>query len=340
MSAFAAKSFKSHDYALYRPSYSLDFFKYVFRFADLTNIAQEGKTFSILDVGAGPGTCMITFIPYLAALVEQKKINVEKINLIVTDVSTNMLSEAKKNLDKVIDNLGSHKKDLFALKYIESSGEGLLRLLDASSIDLVIAAECVHWLKSEEWLICMQQILKPKTGVLAFWGYVDPVFTGIEKPGDHEKEITKANEFYESFVYEAEGKLGVYWEQPGRRKLRGLCKEANDLVFEDVKNWRDVVTVSRDPLRGDVSISDRLAGDDVDFKVDDKALKMTKTYTLAQFLQYADTWSSSHKWNAEHGEDEKVSSIFYKGLHEANNWGLEDVIEVEFKTYYTLSKKI
>ena len=340
MSAFAAKSFQSHDYALYRPSYSLDFFKYIFSFAGLIKNSQDGRKLSILDVGAGPGTCMITIIPYLTTLVEEKKINVQKIRLIVTDVSSNMLSEAKKNLTEVISKIGDEHANLFELVYFEAGGEGLTELVGKASIDIVIAAECVHWLKSADWLNCMHQILKPQTGALAFWGYVDPVFTGVEKPGEHEKEVEKANEFYESFVYEAEGKLGVYWQQPGRSKLRGLCKEANALVYDDTKNWGDVVTVYRDPLQGDVSVFDRLKGQDINFKADDEAFKLTKTFTLDKFLHYADTWSSSHKWNAEHGENEKVSSIFYNGLNESTKWELEDVIEVEFKTYYTLAKKL
>lgn len=340
MSAFAAKSFQSHDYSLYRPSYSLDFFKYIFDFANLVKNSQDGKILSILDVGAGPGTCMVTIIPYLATLVEEKKLNVQKIRLVVTDVSSNMLSEAKKNLIDVIGKIGAQHANLFELLYFEAGGEGLSDLVGEASIDIVIAAECVHWLKNKDWLNCMQQILKPTTGVLAFWGYVDPVFTGVEKPGNHEKEIESANDFYESFVYEAEGKLGVYWQQPGRSKLRGLCKEANGLVYDDTRCWGDVITVYRDPLKGDVKVLDRLRGQDVDFEVDDEAFKLTKSFTLDQFLRYADTWSSSHKWNAEHDENNKVSSVFYKGLNETTKWELEDVIEVEFKTYYTLAKKL
>ncbi|KAG0680444.1 hypothetical protein C6P40_002350 [Pichia californica] len=335
MSAFASKNFQSHDYALHRPSYSIDFFKYIFKFGNLSEVIKD--ELSIVDIGCGPATCELVFIPYLIELIESKQLNLNKIKIYVTDISSTMINEAESTLNNLLLNkLSKSIKNIFEIKFLVISGENLNNIINESSVDLVIAAECVHWINPNPWLNSMKSILKSNTGVLAYWGYVDPVFIGHE--GEKEN-INKANDFYNDFVYEEEGKLGVYWQQPGRKILRGLCKDINNIVFQDTESWNDVITVYRDPSKNDIKILDRLINNDINFKIDDEVLKMIKSITFEQFLQYTDTWSSSHKWNENHNEDEKVSKLFYKGLNKITNWKLSDNIEIEMKTFYTLCKK-
>lgn len=336
MSAFADKSFQSHEYALHRPSYSLVFFKYIFKFAELTTI--ERSDLSIVDIGTGPGTCIITIIPYIIELLKNGLLKVKKVKLYITDVSITMIKEAERNIINKLSEYSSDIINLFGVHYSVIGGEQLLDIIDPSSIDIVLAAECVHWTDDAKLLKCINTILKPIIGVFAYWGYVDPVF--VDREFKYKSElIQKANKFYSDFVYEEEGKLGSYWQQPGRKILRGLCRGINDKVFEDTVSWRDVVTVYRDPLAGKVDVLDRLIDKDVKFKINDEALKMIQKTTVNQYLQYVDTWSSSHKWNSSHSEDQRVSKLFFKGLHEQTGWELDDEIEVEMKTFYTLTKK-
>lgn len=339
MSAFAAANFQSHDYSLHRPNYSVDFFKYIFKFLELDNFKND--TISIVDIGSGPATCELTFIPYLIELLEKKILKLSKINIYVTDVSKPMIAEAEKSINEKITNnnnyFSNNLKGIFNFKYIEIEGEKLNEIIEDNSIDLIIAAECVHWIQPESWLKNMNKILKSKTGVLAYWGYVDPVFT--DDVNHNSNNIENANNFYNEFVYESDGKLGSYWQQPGRKILRGLCKGINNKIFEDLSHWNDVITVYRDPSKGNTEILERLKNKDIEFKVDDKVLQMIKELTFQDFLQYTDTWSSSHKWNELHPENERVSKLFYQGLSKITKWDLNDSIIIEYKTFYTFAKK-
>lgn len=338
MSAFASANFQSHDYALYRPTYSIEFFKYIFKFSGLNNFKNDN--ISIVDIGSGPATCELTYIPYLIELLEKKLLNLNKINIYVTDVSQTMITEAERSInEKIINNhkFPNNLKDIFNIKYIVIEGEKLNELIKDNSIDLIIAAECVHWIQPESWLKSMNKILKPETGVLAYWGYVDPVF--IDDANHNSNNIKNANIFYNEFVYETEGKLGSYWQQPGRNILRGLCRDINNKIFEDLNNWNDVITVYRDPSKGNTEILERLENKDVEFQIDDKALQMIKKLTVKDFVHYANTWSSSHKWNIVHPKEEEISKLFFEGFNKITKWDLTDKVVIEMKTFYTFAKK-
>lgn len=340
MSAFASKSFEANEYALHRPSYSIEFFKYVFEYAGLFDKTKENKQqpriVSILDIGSGPGTCMVTIIPYITDLIRSGKFpSIQKIRLVVTDFSETMIKEAKVNIDQILNH---NDKEIFTVEYFVASAEELDKHVENDSIDVVFAAECAHWLEYKSWLSCMNKLLKPKIGVLAYWAYVDPVFT--KKIGQSDNiSVKKANEFYDSFVYEGDGKLGSYWQQPGRSILRKLYVDLNEFVYEEKSNWDDVITCYRDASNESIKVIERVENEEFQFKINTEALKMEKEIKIRDFVNYIDTWSSSHKWNKIHNDDEKVSELFYNGIKKLTNWELDDVVIIEFKTVYTFCKK-
>ena len=337
MSAFSANTFNSHDYSLYRPSYSTEFFQYIFQYLGLNEWKSE--SINILDVGSGPGTCILKIIPILKEVINSKETPLKKVKIFVSDLSNTMLNEAKINIDKVIrDSLES-----FEIEYIQSGGE-TIDLKINEQIDLIIAAECVHWLNSEKWLDCMHKLLK-KDGVLAYWGYVDPVFTKIEG-SDDKNRLKIANDEYNSFVYEEKGKLGEYWQQPGRSKLRSLYKEVNEIALNNEGDkWYETIMCRRDPLIGEIETifnndgnSDGDNGKVSRFEFKDDVLKIEMRLTIEQLLNYMDTWSSSFKWNSSH--EEKVSLLFGKKLEEKVGLKKSDDIVIEMKTVYLFTKKV
>ena len=206
-------------------------------------------------------------------------------------------------------------------------------------MDLIIAPNCVHWLDSEKWLNSVKGILN-YGGVLAYWGYVDPVFTKIEG-SDDKNRLKIANDEYNAFVYEEKGKLGEYWEQPGRNKLRSSYKEINDIIWKDRHTtWEEILLCRRDPLTGDNKFFGSIDGENKhppDFQIRNDILKMEIRVTFEELLNYMDTWSSSFKWNSSHKD--KVSSLFGKILEEKIGLNRSDKIVIEMKTISMMTRK-
>lgn len=327
MSAFSAKTFNSHQYALYRPSYSTEFYKYILEYAQ---VRPDAKTLSIVDIGSGPGTCAITIISYLSEQIKNGKYTLNKVIIYVTDVSETMILEAEKNINDILASISNG--DLFEIKYSIIGAENIDSVVTPHSIDVVTAAQSIHWAETSKWLDCMKKILVKGTGVLAYWGYVDPVFTKINGTTEHNKT---ANDFFELFVYDDKDALGPHWQQPGRNILRGLYKDINAAVLKDTASWKDCVVCSRDPSKDD-GCEVTKTGEAID--VDKEALKMTRRGTVENYVNYVNTWSSSYKWNQLHSEAEQANKLFYERLRELISWSLQDEIEIEFKSVYTFCK--
>lgn len=329
MSEFSANNFKSHDYSLFRPSYSPSFFKYILEYSRFNSDDWKSKTLSIVDIGSGPATCIITLLPIIYEYVISNDLNIENVEIYVTDVSEVMLDEAKKNVDKILRSFDDLK--LFSIKYLNVSGEDIAKSVDSESIDIVFAAECAHWLNVDKWFQSVYEVLKTGTGVFAYWGYVDPNFIKIN---DSEENAKTANVFYEDFVYEKGGKLGPYWEQPGRGILRSLYKHMNELILKD-ERWKNNIICTRDIKNKKIQIINK----DQHLKIDQNILKITNNMRVIDYLSYIDTWSSSSKWNKENADKGKISLLFYEQLEALIKWKLTDYIEIEFQTVYSLNKK-
>ena len=317
MSAFSSSTYTSQDYAKYRPTYPESFFHYILKNAKVTSL----QSLTILDVGCGPGTCFITLIPELVNLLNNDNNPLKEVKLIASDLSQTMLNEAEREITPLLSNTKS-----IDVQYVQAKGEDVSEHITKDSVDLVIAAECMHWVDAEQFLNGIRQIMRTG-GTLAYGGYVDPVFTAV---GNNEDSalLKKLNDVYEDFVYVGDGRLGVYWEQPGRERLRRLYENINEVVESDGEHWNDIVKCIRDPLQGKV----QTVGN-----ADQGALKMEMALPFESFLKYADTWSSSFKWNESHPEEQRVSKVFYKKINQVAQIDLADEITIEMKTVYMIA---
>lgn len=346
MSAFSATEFDSDNYFKYRPSYDDSFFKYIFNYYLINFMHKQKKhdfkKLCIVDLGSGPGTNIISLIDVIAEFKVRKfQIwqNLNNCKIIVTDVSENMLNEAKLEINKKLDRLDKEMNDFFDISYLQCSGETIDLNINSNTVDLVLAAECVHWMNKELMFKSVSKVLKNDIGVYAYWGYVDPVFVEYnKKTGD---DIEKANKIYEDFVYEGEGKLGEFWEQPGRGNLRSLYKDMNNYLFNEInkKTFDNILSCYRFVNLG-VEIVESLEDNFKDeLKIDNEALKICKEMKFENYLKYIDTWSSSYKWNKEHSKEESVSKLFWKEINDTLKWDINKEVKIEFKTVYTFCCK-
>lgn len=300
MSAFAQDNFDASKYSQSRPTYPDSFFDKIVAFHQA---GKDGQFNRVVDLGCGPGEASL---PMLDKFDE----------VIATDVSGSMIKKAQANFDKKSAELraaGKHvpKKVTVAL----SASEDLSKILPSpsqdGSVDLVTAAECVHWFDWDKWLTEMVRVIK-KDGTLAFFSYVDPIF--IDYP--------ELQEFYEETVYESGDFLGPYWQQPGRGYLRGKNKLINEIVLKDDRFY-DVKVVYYDPLVDTAGLDDKMV--------------ISKDWTVQTYLDYIDTWSSSHNWNQAHpGRD--ASELLYQELKRRTGWKKEQKIRIAWQSVYCFAR--
>lgn len=152
MATYSDINFNSADYDLFRPTYPSEFYAQILAY-------HTGGIEKYLDVGCGPG--LSTF-----PLAENFGYTLG------TDVSQKMCSEA----EQIMQAKAERGKTVTNTHFKQSPSEDLTGIgVTDSSIDLVTAAECVHWFDSEKWLVEMSRLLK-SGGTLAYWGYIEPVF--------------------------------------------------------------------------------------------------------------------------------------------------------------------
>lgn len=302
MSTFAAKDFNSKDYDAFRPTYPTQFLKLVLEYF---NFHLQSKTsLTLIDVGTGPGTTIKGLIPLLPANVP--------IHIILTDISLPMLQQAKYSMADLPTNI--------TIELIQCSGEEISEKI-TGPVDMIMAAECVHWIDFDKFLANSTKLLKVG-GTLAYWSYVDPIFINHAKS----KEM---NEWYEDFVYESPGALGSYWDQKGRGLLRKLLREYNDeLLAHEGKDWEDVsvgyLINNEFEAQGNLTWSKN-------------KLVIERESNLDMFTKYVDTWSSSHKWNETH--EIKSGECFKRGIMKKCGIEPDEAIEWQMKSSFAFASK-
>ena len=309
MSAFSEKTFDAELYSKFRPTYPEAFYDMILEYHKQTG---GGANF-LLDIGCGPGEASLPLIGKFR-------------NLILTDMSSTMISRARKNCKVTIDQMVQQKAsnpglDLTipaSIKVEQSASENLKKVISKDgTIDLVIAAECAHWFDWEKWLDEMARVLKP-SGTLVFFSYCDPVFP--DEP--------QLNKIYDDFTYTNPKFIAKYWQQPGRNHLRTLNRKLNDALSRDDR-FENVKIRYYDPTSDDPSMSN----------AKDK-MTIRKTYTLEQFCNYVDTWSASHEWNNAHIEEGTTAGHeMFKLITQATNWNEKSQLTLDWRTVYAFSKR-
>lgn len=278
MSAFSDKNFKANDYNSFRPTYSSQLFDSIAEY-------HTGKGQLAVDIGCGSGQASYPLTKYF-----------EKV--IGTDLSQTMVDAANGRIKA---------EDQGKIEFKQSPGESLEFLKD-NSVDLVTAAQCIHWFDHDKFFKEIDRILKPG-GTLAFWGYADPVFG-----------VPVADKLANDFSYDDPTKLGPYWEQPGRNIVRSLLKGVDPPTdyFQDIKVYEN---------RPGITTSDP------------SPLQIKREIPLEFYHKYVTTWSSYHNWKEANKGAADISDIFIKELEAKMNWTPKTTVHIEWLTVLKLARK-
>ncbi len=151
-------SARAANYAAYRPLYPETLFEFV------ASLSREHR--AVLDCGTGNGQAAIGLLNHFD-------------RVIATDPSAEQISHAAR-----------HERIEYRIASAESSG------LPAESVDLVTAAQALHWFDAKSFFEEARRVLVPG-GAIAIWGYGDPML-----------DTTQLDQTLRAFNRE---KLGPYW---------------------------------------------------------------------------------------------------------------------------------
>lgn len=300
MATFSNKTFKSLNYNSFRPHYPPSFYLVLRKYV--------GKPVVNKSVDLGCGTGVATY-PLL---------NLSK-DVIGLDLSPVMVATATSLIKERCAELGVESN---RISFKAGAVEDFLkepREIENNSVDLITAAQCIHWFQDyDSFFRSAGELLKPGA-VLAYFYYVDPVITAVNGTANSEAVLEKANELFEKFVYEDPSKLGPHWEQPGRNYLRKHLAETNKHIPKEL--YKDAVINVYDPLKRAITL------EDLDMK--------KEGITLDDFMDYLSTFSSFHNFQKAGGNTEELIEQWLKEF-EALGWDRKSTkIDLTWKTGYT-----
>lgn len=238
---------------------------------------HQGPKKLCLDLGAGHGLI-------------SRQLSPEFSRVFCTDPSAGMIEQAiSSTSEKNIDFRVASTEDL--------------SWMDDNSVDMVVSGQAAHWFDYEKaWPQIARKVRKG--GTLAFWGYIDNVF--VDNP--------KASQILDHYCY-GPGKdlMGMYWEQPGRNKLRDLYRD----ITPPKQDWEQVTRFEYVP--GTKGADSGTLGKKLMYK----RMKLGDMEGYARTFSAYNGWQRSHpeiKSKAQGGEGDVVDEMFEKMLEAEEEW--------------------
>ncbi|ODV85965.1 hypothetical protein CANARDRAFT_197462 [[Candida] arabinofermentans NRRL YB-2248] len=325
MATYSKKSYNVSSYKDFRPTYPSKFFEKVLRYHDNDDDAKPSSYASIegfngtrelhLDLGCGTGQVTFPLSPFFKTTLG-------------TDPSQSMIDQCKSSPEYKVDDDG--------LRFSIASAEDLSVIpgLKPSSVDLITAAECVHWFDPPKFVEQVAKYLKPQTGSLAYWLYVEPIFCD-----------PKLDAIYQKYVYQDDRYMGLLWDE-GKSEFRKWLKQSVD-ILENSKEFYDVQVVKFDQL----SLIENEGVESRDLAVKNgklsngcELLVIEKHLSLDDYILYMSTYSALNKWYTKHpeiskGRNEDMMVLMRKDLEEAG-WKNNDVKHIVWDSLYVLARKV
>lgn len=300
MSAYSENSFKASLYNAFRPRYPSSFFTILKEYVGNSNQFPLEK---VIDMGCGTGQATIPLTEFSKQVTG-------------IDPSTVMIATADEN----------NKKK--GLSFRTGSAEDLSTLgFEPHSIDLITAAECIHWYKDYPKFFKDCATLLKSGGCLTYWYYHEPYFVNYAGAGEDKDEILKqANEIYNEFVYDNPELIGPFWQQPGKNILREFLTLPNSHITDD---FTDVVINRFVPESGKKMYPD----------VNDLDVQKTGI-TLLQYMDYIGTFSGLHSY-AGNDEQKRKDYLerFSNELKDRLGWTDETTVDLVYNTGYTFLRR-
>ncbi|ODQ78731.1 hypothetical protein BABINDRAFT_8972 [Babjeviella inositovora NRRL Y-12698] len=303
MSVFSAKTFSAVKYSRFRPTYPAEFYEQLLAY----HKKWQCETALAVDVGCGPGTASRALLEYFDEVVGY-------------DLSATMISTANKIAQDVLPS-----QDLDRISFHVSLAHNLGQI-EAKTVDMVIAAQAIHWFNQELFFREVHRILKPG-GTLAYWFYIDGIFA---------KEYEVINQIIQKFIYEDSRYLGPHWEQPARRLLRGYLKDV-EVPTECFTKIKRLVFHGKDGFG-----KNRLSGGESDKNKED-VLYIHKYLTLNEYKLYVQVSAAYFAYKELHSDDEEdCIDLMIDEINLAMGWTYEDndsiLLEVSWSTGYVFAK--
>lgn len=317
MATFSKVNFKTVNYNSFRPHYPSTFYKI------LSTYATEGNETRLplkkaLDLGCGTGVATYSLLNFVD-------------DVTGVDVSPLMIETAKSMIPQRCEQMNVN--DTSRIKFKTGSAESFVNLetkgIENNSIDLIVAAQCIHWFQDYSKFYKSCASLLKQGGTLAYWYYVDPIVIDFQGPSKGEKKdvLKKAFQIYNKYVYDDPNYIGPHWEQPGRNIIKNLCVEVNEPIPRD--------------LYSDIKIQTYVPDFDGNIKPTEEDLVLEKLNMLINdFIDYLHTYSGFHNYKEATGDKDDLVELFLNECETELGWEREKTrIDIVWRTGYTFMKK-
>lgn len=300
MATYGDKNFNSAHYNDSRPTYPQQFYDAIV--AHHKN--NGGKTVLAMDVGCGPGFAAFKLTDYFT-------------QVIGTDLSQTMIDECNRLKSQFLAAAGQDASSE-AISFFQAPGEKAPHAVKPDSVDLITAAECVHWMDIPQFYRESARVLKPN-GTLCYWHYLDPVFMDSEDATQiHMKYSFGLSKEDEPALYEKY--FGPYFENPGHDRYRDGLKD----FLPSAELFTHVERHEFHPLHDDPSST---------------PLYIEKQFTLRSYEALARSWSGYHNWKKANPDKRDAVECLMQEMEAIFGSDYDKPLRVVFPTVYTLATK-
>ena len=318
MATYSKASFKSLNYNTFRPHYPPSFYGILGDY-----IKSRGNPVPVkyaLDLGCGTG---VATYPLLNIA---ERVDGLDLSPVMIKTATDLKQKRLKELE-----IDDSSRINFKAGGVESQLYDGENPIEEGSVDLITAAQCIHWFKDyDTFFSTAAKLLKPK-GVLAYWYYVDPVITSFSGPSKVDKAtaLKNAYDIYFKYVYEDPEYIGPYWENPGREIIKNFYVEVDKHIPESLYGNKKVNKLELHPN----TTKEPNEKDDL--------VLVRKGIKLKELEGYLSTYSGFHSYKEATGDKKDFIGSFFAELEQVNGWDRNETeIDIVWNTGYTfISKK-
>lgn len=290
MTTFSKGTFQAAKYNQFRPLYPGSFYRILGDY--LKKSGAEVPVAKTADVGCGTGVA-------LYPLLDLSK------QVIGVDLSQPMVDTANSVKEQKLQPDDASRISFRAMDVADWTD---------SNVDLITAAQCIHWFDIPKFFAACGDILVPHSGVLAFFFYVDPVICNAPR-------AKEAQLIYDKYIY-GDSFIGPYWEQPGRGILKHLCKDVTAQIPQDIYEEVEVNTFW----------ADQRAPSPKDLVLERKQI------TIDELFLYLKTYSGYHNYAEAKKDKGEIFDEFAKELGTIG-WDKSTKFDIVWNTGYTFMKR-
>ncbi|KAI5951944.1 hypothetical protein KGF54_005019 [Candida jiufengensis] len=319
MSTFSKSNFKTLNYNSFRPHYPSSFYKILGKYIQKGENQQILPIKKAIDLGCGTGVATYPLLNFVK-------------NVIGLDLSPSMIETANSlKIERLKDlNISDTNRINFKVGSVEEFVNNQQSGIEPNSVDLITAAQCIHWFEDYDSFFENSSKLLKKGGTLAYFYYIDPMiidFQGPSNSNNKDEMLDKVYKLYLKYAYDDPNLIGPHWEQPGRNILKHYCEEVNSHIPKDIYDDIEIKTFT-------TTVSSKLPSDDTD--LDMKKLNIS----IKEYLGYFETYSGFHNYKEKTGNVDLLQKEFLNDLLELTGWDLEKTkIDLVYNTGYTFMRK-